>query len=664
MERARPYVETTNARVIRPATVLALKNYDAYAAPQVAKVQSYAQAQWEKLAAPQLRKAQETAQQVYDENLAVHVQKASEAAAPLYESAIDNAINARENHIIPAIAKTRPHLLKAAQSVQKFLLEKFVPFVHHGSTKVVIFLDGTFWPFVKSIYRNNVQPQLVMIGERIAKYQESRKLHSMVDDIGESSSAALTSTTETATETSTTAVEPSVSMSSATTTTTSEYVPTVSQTVSQPTSQEATDETISADLTKWQKKFAVAADTGVDDLKERIEGIVHTMLKSDMAEGRGLVNALEKTAEVELDTVKEKIKSVVSMLPEKPQSTELDAAEVEVNQAIRQAGSEVRDRAKAIRMWADNFHQALKQRTELASESTAQVLDGIRDLGLQEIGMRWAWMEGVTYKHWQKYHDLKKKFAEWTAEVKEVAVSNSVVFDARSQVDNLFDESMSTTAATAKELIRLRDVAKWKISAGDASDDFDTKSIPIVGAAISAASSLAEDIKDMTSIFAGDSQTSVESYASTASSSVSEASSSASSVMGGVSESVDSVVSGASSAAAALSEKASSVVLGTTKTPGASILEALPDISDASSQASETVTEALSSASSVLLGSSTGSVESLSSRLSDSASSASVKVFSATVPPSEGLLSSASSISDSISSSVLSIKADASSILD
>ena len=46
---------------------------------------------------------------------------------------------------------------------------------------------------------------------------------------------------------------------------------------------------------------------------------------------------------------------------------------------------------------------------QLRPASTLEVLDGIRDLGLQEIGMRWAWMEGVTYKHWAKYHDLKRQ---------------------------------------------------------------------------------------------------------------------------------------------------------------------------------------------------------------------------------------------------------------
>ena len=39
---------------------------------------------------------------------------------------------------------------------------------------------------------------------------------------------------------------------------------------------------------------------------------------------------------------------------------------------------------------------------------------------------------------------------------------------------------MSIAEETAKELGRLKEVAKWKIAARDASDDFETKYVPPV----------------------------------------------------------------------------------------------------------------------------------------------------------------------------------------
>lgn len=611
VEKAKPYVDTANTRVIKPATVLAINNYNRYAAPQVDKAKGYTVSQWEQKGLPQYKKAQQAAQQVYGDKVAPHVQKASEAATPYYNSARDNALNVHHKHIIPAIAFSQPHIHTAYASAQKFVLEKGVPFVQYAWTNAVIFVDGTLWPFVKRLYGDNVRPQLVMISERIAKYQEGRKLQSAMDEVD--SSGSISTAAGTTAESTTSNV--------ATATASTSTAQTISSTSAAPTPSVATDDTVSEDLVKWQQKFAVAADRGTDDLKERIEDIVTSMAKSELSEGRGLATALEKTAEVELASIKAKIKAIALTLPEDVQSADVSAAETEVVQAVREAGSQIKEKAKNVRAWADHYKQDLKQRTELATDSTLHVLDDIRDLGLQEIGMRWAWMEGITYKHWQKYHDLKKKFADWRSEVRETALADPAITDAQEEASKLFEESMSVTEDAANELIRLRDVAKWKIAARDATNDFDTRAIPAMAAAAKAASSFAGDVKDA---IVGTSQGTVESLFSAASETIAGASKSASSFVSGTSGTIESLASDASSTASQLSDGASSAVLGTN----------------------------------------TGTIESVSSKLADATSSGSDSAASlaasATAGPSEGVLSSGSSIADSISSSASSAVASAS----
>ena len=653
VEKAKPYLEAANARVIGPATVLAVDNYNKYAAPQVDKARDYSLSRWEKDGLPQFKKAQEATQHVYQDNVAPHVQRASEAAAPYYESAKDNALNLHQKHILPAIAYSQPHIHNASATAQKFVLEKVVPFVQYAWTNVIIFVDGTLWPFVKKVYGDNVRPQLVMISERIAKYQEGRKLQSAMDKVDTAGSTSIASTTS---------AEGTTSAAS-TTSTPSSASDTASSASATPTPRVATDETVSEDLVKWQKKFAIAADKGTDDLKERIDDIVNSIVTSEMAEGRGLATALDKTAEVELASIKAKIKAIASTLPEDAQSHQVSAAEAEVSQAVREAGSQIKQKAKNVRAWADRYKQDLKQRTELATDSTLHVLDDIRDLGLQEIGMRWAWMDGITYKHWQKYHGLKKKFASWRSEVRETALSDPAITDAREQGDRLLEESMSVTENAAKELIRLRDVAKWKIAARDATDDFDTRAIPAVAAAASAAASYAGDLKDA---IVGTKQGTIESMSSVASEGIVDASKSASSAAYGTTGTLESFASDASSSASQLSNSASSVILGTTGTieaaaSGASSIAASV-ASDASSsgtsaisKVSSAASDAASNASSAVAGTSTGTVESLSAQLSDAVSSATNSAeslaASATAGPSEGILSSGSSIVDIVSSS-------------
>lgn len=652
VEKAQPYVNTVNTRVVKPATSVALQNYQRFAAPQVTRIRAYVQAQWDKYVLPRLRRAQESAQVAYAENLAPQVQKVSEVATPYYETAKENAVSAHEKHIIPAIAYSQPHIYKAYAVAYKFALEKALPFAHHAWTHMVVFVDGTLWPFIKKVYGDNVRPQLVMIGERIAKYQEGRKLQSAMDEVDKSfETTTISKVTESVRDTLT---------STGTSTTFSSTIETsVSSSIANPSQppQVATDQTIADDLTKWQKKFAIAADRGTEDLKERIEEIVTSLVNDDLSEGKGLANALEKTTEIQLDTMRAKINSVVSLLRDEADSGELAAAEDEIVKAIYEAGSEIKTRATAVRRWHETYRQELKQRTELATESTLHVLDDIRDLGLQEIGMRWAWMEGVTYKHWQKYHELKRRFADWRSEVRDAALSHPALLEATDEAKKLWEESMGVTEVAAKELIRLKDVAKWKVAARDTSDDFDSRAVPVVAAAASAASSLASGIQEA---LVGTGQGSVDSLSSLAEESAAEATASASMA----------AADGQNSAVSPLSRASASIHQDTTGSIESLVAQASSSGSSVMSQASAAVEDVVSTASSDLEPSSTGTIESLGSSMSSQISSAvapasetldaslgsasnfaSSMVSSATAGPSDGMLSSASSLVDVVSSS-------------
>lgn len=653
VSKARPYLEQAQSRVIAPASAVASKNYQTYAEPQVQKAKTYLWTQWGRAAVPHLKVAQDKAQQLYDQNLAPHVETLSNVAGPYYESLRDNAVQTHENHIVPAIAFSQPHVQSAFTASQKFVRETAWPTLYHAWTRLIIFLDGTAMPFMKALYTNNVKPQLVMIGERIAKYQQSAKLQAAIDEVDpvvdQSTTIVDTSTTTDATST----VLETSSVSSASST------PSIEPKV-------ATDETVAEDLIKWQKKFAIAADKGSDDLKERVRSIIQGMVNSEISEGEGLSNALEKTTTVEIDGVKAKINAVAGALPENAARSDVAAAEEEVVQAIRGAGSKVKARAKQVRAWSDGFKQDLHQRINLAAESTLQVLDNIRDLGLQEIGMRWAWMDGITYNHWQKYHNLKQRFDEWRLEVREVAVDHPSYHEAQENADRVLEEAMSITETAAKELIRLKDVAKWKINARDTTDDFDSRAVPVAAAAVSAASSLAAEMVGMTSIlvptidlsaseepgYTESSESNVaQSVLSGASGAAADLLSSVASMAGGSDVSAGSLTAQASSVASSASESASSAIFGTTET----LEYAAAAMSSVASQVAAQGEEVASSASSVLLGTTPDTGEALLSSMNsvyDAVSDTATSLLSsATAPPSEGLLSTASSFADVVSSS-------------
>ncbi|KAK5379064.1 hypothetical protein LTR20_009727 [Exophiala xenobiotica] len=634
--KAQPYAELANRRLVRPASIFARLNYDKYAAPQIDTGKEYLQAQWQKSAVPQLKLAQDNAAKLYNANLAPYVDQVTAVTVPYFSTARELTDHTYQHYLLPSAKYSRPHLENAYNTTQRFVSTTAYPLGRHAWSNVVIFVDGTFWPFLKGLYIDNVRPQLVMINERVAKYRESRKLKAAMDDVDKtySSSPASASPTGAGIVDDVYAMFEADEETTASATTSMAATQSTVEPPAKPTYARATEEQISEDLKNWQEKFAVAADKGTDDLRERVTSIANSLVKSDIdGIGRGLATALEKTVQNEIDNVKTKIKSVVGAVPEDASSEEVKKAAEEILGSIRASGAEIKGRAQKVRDWAQNFETGLIQRLTAASASTLEVLDGIKDLGLQEVGMRWAWMEGVNYKHWAKFHAVRKQLDDWKKEVQNVATESPESEKAISTARQIMEESMAITEDAAKELVRLKSVAQWKLRARDATDDFETKSMP--AEAVSAASSLASELQGIPS----QGVDSASSALSQASEAVADGISSASSAVVGTSTGT------MESATSKISELADEALASASSAVGYSSTGSLES---AASQASSSVADAYESASSVVVGTSTRTVESLASQLSESASSLADGIPESFSSATSVIASSASSLTDSV----------------
>lgn len=245
-----------------------------------------------------------------------------------------------------------------------------------------------------------------------------------------------------------------------------------------PTEQAAQDrQRIASDLQRWQEKFAVAADKGVEDLDGRLQEIVENLITSEVKDyGESLMTALESVVENELSTVKHRINTLAEGLPFEDVPDDEEVAQEHLQDDIRHAAIIIRERAHTVREWYNSFDDELVRRVSAAVNSTLDILDNVRDLGLQEIGMRWAWMDAVTYKDWENYHALKARFEDWRHAISDVGMQHKKVEEARSLANEVLDRGMEVAQSSAKELARLKDVGKWKIAAREVGDNFDTRS--------------------------------------------------------------------------------------------------------------------------------------------------------------------------------------------
>jgi dihydroneopterin aldolase len=625
-----PYYETYVAPQIEkvkpytaPITTFAQENYATYGAHRVEHARKYAETQYDKSIRPQLQNAQKQVKGQYDVYLAPHVNKATEAAAPYYNDLRTSSEDIYVHTLLPAYEQSKPYLQQGHAYGHHILVDIVYPHVHTAKDATWAFILRTVWPQLRVLYGDNVEPQLVRISERLGRYRDQQKIESVVSAVDAETVLPTESIKDTPTVASSSAsiVPPSSTQGSGwgvldeffgseSASTASGELEATSVKPSEPKLTGAElQEKLNQDLRDWQTKFATAADKGSEDLEVRVAEITKRQIDNAVnGHGNALVVKLEETADSTIAKLKNYIKKTVQSLPEDATDADLEAAYEDCGTKTREFGLTVKERAQDIRVWKASYDQETDSLVQAAVRSTVEVLEKIHSLGLQEVGMRWAWTDGVTYKDWQNYHKLRNTLNEWQAEVEAVGSRHDGLRLAHEESKKLEDKAMAIASDMVAELVRLKDVSKSKIWAGDASDDFSDKVFaPRVR---KVAQQVMENVEG-------------------ASSQVAEA------IQGSSTPLSESIASSAKSVYSEASSQASEVIQGSSTPLTESVASS---IKDAASKASSQVSEAVS-------GSSTPLAESVASSVQDAASQISSKASEAIqgTPSSESLLSQASS---------------------
>ncbi|KAL5357182.1 hypothetical protein BJX96DRAFT_144023 [Aspergillus floccosus] len=472
VDATRPYVNLLNEKVYTPSVNVAKYGYEKYGAPALNQAQVFSQQQWDAQVTPRLQSVKERTNVLYASEVAPHVQRVKAALSPYYQRVNSVTRSTAQNYILPFYARSRPFIGKTYTSGQDMLATTVLPYAQSTWSSAISFVSSSLWPKVTGLYSENVEPQLVKIGQRLASYRERKRLHSVVDE-SESTTIRMDKSTS-----SPTSSAEAVSVESS---------PTTSVVIASPTPQKLTPaqiaaqarERIESDLQTWEEKFAVAAGNAVEELEARIAEIVDAYLATQARNhGEGLVAALQEAVEQETSSVKDRINILAESLPTEDAPEEEGRAQETLVKEVRETAVTIRDRAHALREWHNSFDEELQLRVSAAARSTLSVLDSIHNLGFQEIGTRWAWMDGVTYKDWEKYHSLKAAFEDWRKQFLNDRMKHPKLEEAKSVAEDILSIGMDAAESAAKELARLKEVGKWKITAREVSDNFATRSEP------------------------------------------------------------------------------------------------------------------------------------------------------------------------------------------
>jgi hypothetical protein len=616
VDAVRPYANQVDQYVYQPGQAA----FQRYAVPQINNAQKYGRQQWDTAVKPQLEILSAEAGKQYQASLAPHVKKAQDVVQPYYDTVQSQAADIWQSQVHPVYQKAAPIAQEYASRGQQFAIETALPQAQVVGGHALDFWSRRIYPQLRILYGENVEPQLLRITERLGRYHDGKKLQAEIKSIETSSKLAAASSS---------AVSYASSLSSAASSATASPASVVSEALS--AAPKATVEPkvqFAEDLEKWKSLATTAVEEGAEDLKERIKDLTEHQISSQAQKvGGALVVQLEETVEQVKSHIKTYAVKLTRSLPEDPTDEELEAAQEDIVQTIRNAGHTIKHKAQAVRDWRSGYDAQTTHLVDKALQSTLETIDNIRELRLTDIGRKYA-SSSLPHKEWSKYNDLKKSSQDWRQDVTKSAQEHPEIAAAKQAGEDVEHTAMAIAEDAVVELTRLRDVSKWKIDAQDDNDDFSSKYVPPVAKRIqkklaAQAAAAAEALRFETE--EKESKAALEKATSAIAEQAAAAAASAS-------EAIFGTESKLSDTAAGIASSLSSAVLGTPSGLSDSATDVASAISAAvigtSSGLVDSLSDAASSAASAIIGTPSGIIDSVTDAASKASKAASSSISS------------------------------------
>ncbi|RPB02051.1 hypothetical protein L873DRAFT_480967 [Choiromyces venosus 120613-1] len=493
-----PQVKLANEHYIIPAYELASSSYEKFAAPHVTRGQEYASKEYKRSVKPLVDEVSKRTRVYYDGYLSPHVATANE----FYATAQPHLIKVRKaaeylygDYLVPAFEQSLPYAITAYQKLRHIIVTIVAPLVKANGEKAVGWGIG--------IWSEVVRPHVGKIGERLGGTGSGVPAASVSASIFSSfSSTDTVKATASAASLSSIISSASAEAASAKTSASSQAAEaneskTSENEAKKPTKEEIR-EIIKADLENWKVKFDAATEKAAIDLNLQIDEISIGAKNRQGIHVRIEIESLEELIEREFSSLKEVARELARPVDSEKEKEHQQTAEETFAAKSKESGIKIRDKAQSIRVESQQFLSNVYDDVAKAADNHLEVLDSVLDHAMQELGMKWAWMDYVTYKDWQKYHELKKDFDNLRRNVVVAAQRNQNLIEITRWTEKDWEEKATEIAKkAADELKRLKTVSKRKIQLSDPSDDFSESIFPVV--AQNAAQAVMKEAEDVLS---------------------------------------------------------------------------------------------------------------------------------------------------------------------
>ncbi|KAH8153162.1 uncharacterized protein LAJ45_02749 [Morchella importuna] len=475
-----PWVKKTNEKYLVPTYDKVTNSYKQYAAPHVASTRNFVANKYDSAVKPRVGKVSAKSKFYYDEYLSAQVSKAIKfygIAQPFIESSRAKLEGAYRNTVVPAYEKALPHVALAYDKTKHVVLTRVAPLVRENGEKAV------YWGI--GIWSDVVRPQVGRIGERLGGTGNGTpavsvpgspfsSLTNLDAAKGAEASSSLNSMILCASEKAASARSSAASSAS--------QAEQASADNSKNPSPEEVHKLVEEDLARYTQKFKDSAAKASNDLNTQIDEISTKGKGKKASYAEKEIDALQKLVEKEFNKIKKVTLKLVSRLNPGSDAEEKQAALDSLLTTTKEAGLKIRDKAQEQRLESQKYLASIYDDVAAAADNHLEAFDSVRDLSMQELGMKWAWMDHVSYKDWRRYHALKDDFEGLKREIVATAQKNQKLIEVTRWVEGEW-EGMATNIAkdAAEELKRLKRVSKRKIELADSSDDFsEISTLPVI----------------------------------------------------------------------------------------------------------------------------------------------------------------------------------------
>lgn len=455
-ETVKPYVEKAHQNVIKPAGAFADYHYRTHAEHHVKRGVDYSRRTWQGTVDPKLRDLKKTAQGKYDTHVAPHARRVCEVTAPhhktmreIYEFSCYHFNFIRSFYVDRYNRYVHPTVVNAYEVSYDVTTTRVLPYISRTLTAFFEFMNGTVRGHVTGLYSQNVEPQLVKISQKLASYREAQEnkakptTHEATSrSLGNGKGSGSERLTSSGALSSKRASQSSATSASAT------------------SDNHITRREINQDLSDFEARLTASAKKGSANLYERVSDIVEKKTQGEPA-GRleVLVADLEMVAKQELGALRNKTQDVPVELGFTEGQQSLD----HFTEAVKAAGLTIKTTAQGIRAFVSDFGTELVDEVSSSINTTVEVLASVRDLSLQQVSAKWAYVDGVVYEDWEKYHALKTRLSQWQSDLENVGFMHKGLVDLRDQVNSLLARALAVAEDAAVELKQIKDDGVAKI---------------------------------------------------------------------------------------------------------------------------------------------------------------------------------------------------------